>query len=395
MQSGRYKTSLSVWLPFGLRRIDSYYVVSYLKSFAVIMAALAALVGIGDLFQRFDDFVQYSRNANHGFGAMVSLFLNYYFSFVPQLILQYMFPVAMLLAASLTAVSSYAGPRGNNEYLVVRSAGIPVLRALLPLILPSLLIAVLFQAGRDAFLPYMIRNYTAIYEKLRNRSGSPVSLSIVDGAGVQTAAIGWFAPDGVAHNLILEIRDIDKFNRGDARQGDNDFTAYRAASARLERGPDGRYRWVPLEKGEIHTFTRYARRSRPWADPLPTNMTPSMLERQTLGDAISSWRELLFLREANAGAKFELNWRLADPLACCLLVLWGTSLCMWRMLRGSGTSYVQTVMVSMLAAGSFYALRLLGRSLWESGVLGPAGGVWLPIAAAALITLPVIRRLEP
>lgn len=395
MQHGRYKTRLSVWLPLGLRRIDSYYAVSYCKAFVIIMAALAALVGIGDLFQRFDDFVQYSRDADKDFGEMVVLFFSYYFSFVPQLILQYMFPVAMLLAASLTAVSSYAGPRGNNEYIVVRSAGIPVLRALMPLILPTLLIALLFQAGRDAFLPYMIRNYTAIYENLRNRSGTPVSLSIVDDAGVQTAAIGWFAPDAVAHNLILEIRDVEKFNRGDARQGDNDFVAYRAAAARLERGPDGNFRWLPLEKAEIHTFTRYARRSRPWVDPLPTNMTPSMLERQAMGDAVSSWRELLFLREDSAGARFELNWRLADPLACCLLVLMGTSVCMWRMLRGSGASYIQTVAVSMLAAGCFYGLRLLGRSLWESGYLGPAGGVWLPILAAFLLTLPVIRRLEP
>lgn len=394
MQSPRYKSLLGAWMPFGLWRIDMYFIRSYLKALLLILAALAALVAIGDLFQRFDDFVVMARREEQDLQVTAIMFIRYYATYVPQLILQYMFPVSMLLAASITATASYAGPRGNNEYIVIRSAGIPVLRAFFPLVFPALLVAVTFQGTRDNFLPAMVRESNAILARLRNRVSNPTSVSLIGPEGMQTAAIGWFDPNGVAHNLILEVRNTQAFHRGDPKQGDNDFTAYRAAAARLEGGPDGVYRWVPLEKGRVHTYTRFARRDRPWVDPVPTSMTPAMIERQTLGDAVSTWRDLVLMRADNAGARFEMHWRFADPIACCLLIIWGTGICMGRMLRGGGANYIQAVAVSMLAAGVFYVLRLAGRSLWESGVLTPPEGVWYPLAAAALVALPITLWME-
>ncbi len=395
MQPSRHKSWLGVWLPFGLRRIDFYYMRFYFKAFFLILVGLMALVAIGDLFQRFDDFVLYARREDQAIENLIAQMFSYYFSFVTQLVLQYMMPVIMLLTASITAVSSYAGPRGNNEYIVIRSVGIPVLRAFFPLVFPALLLALSFQAGRDLFIPGMVRESQAIMNRLRTRFSNPTSVTMLGADGLQTAAIGWFDPEGVAHNIVIEIRDPEKFRRGDPNQGDNDFTAYRAAAARLERVRGGGYRWVPLEKGEIHTYTRFARRSSPWADPLPTDMTPAMIERQTLGDSVSSWRDLLLMREGNASARFELHWRLADPLACVLLILWGTGFCMARMLRGRGGNYIQAVAVSMGAAAIFYCLRLAGRSLWESGLLPPAMGAWLPILIAALVAFPIAWWMEP
>lgn len=391
---GRYKSPLSVWTPFGLWRIDWYYIRFYLKVFFIILVALAALVGIGDLFQRFDDFVMLSRREERELPDMVMLFLRYYGTFVPQLIFQYMFPVIMLLAASITATASFAGPRGNNEYIVIRSAGVPVLRAFVPLLIPALTVAIMFQAGRDFFLPTMVRESAAILGQLRNRISSPTSVSLIGDKGFQAAAIGSFAPGQLAHNIILEVRDTGGFIRGDAARGDNDFVAYRAALAKLEPAPGGGYQWTPLERAERHVYTQYARRSVPWTESVPTGMTPAMIERQTLGDAVSTWHDLLLMQKDNMGAKFEMHWRLADPLACVLLVLWGAGVCMGRMLRGGSSSYIQAITISMLAAAIFYCLRLAGRSLWESGVLTAELGVWLPIAAAAVVALPIAFLME-
>jgi lipopolysaccharide export LptBFGC system permease protein LptF len=314
---------------------------------------------------------------------------------VPQLILQYMFPLTMLLAAAITITSSYAGPRGNNEYVVIRSAGVPVLRSFLPLLLPAFLVAGTFQACRDYFLPDMVRDSNTILNRLRSRVSIPTSFTHYSEHGIQTVAIGSFEPGGKAHNLILEIRDPAAFQRGNPALGDNDFTAYRAASARLEPAPGGGYQWTPEEKGAVHSYTRFSRTSVPWTEPVPTGITPAMIERQPLGDAVSSWHDLLLMERDSPGAAFELHWRLAEPVACVLLILWGAGLCMWRMLRGRAANYIASITVSMGAAALFYLLRLTGKTLWEGGALTAVEGVWLPLAAAAVLTLPITFKLEP
>lgn len=394
MRRKQYKSWLSVWFPFGLWRIDWYFIRFYVRAFVLIILAMAALVAIGDMFQRFDDFVLLSRRENHDLAEGVMLFLRYYGSWVPQLVFQYMLPASMLLAASITATSSYAGPRGNNEYIVIRSAGIPVLRAFLPLLLPALLVAVAFQASRDAYLPDMVRESNAIFNRLKSRVSSPTSITHSGAHGVQTAAIGYLAPRGVAFNLILEIRDAEAFRRGNPALGDNDFVAYRAAKAVLEKAPGGGYQWRPLEKGKKHTYSLFSRHAEDWTDPIPTDITPAMIERQPLGDAVSSWEDLSLMQRDNPGARFEMNWRLAEPLACCLLIIWGTGMCMGRMLRGGSTSFIQSITISMIAAALFYSCRLAGKTLWEAGLLTPVEGVWYPLAAAGFLALIIALWME-
>lgn len=395
MQKRYSRPPLSTLLPFGLWRVDKYFSLSYIKTFFLIIAALAALVAIGDIFQRFDDIIIFSRNNDLDLGATGMLFLRYYSAFVPQLVFQYMFPLSMLLAAAITATSAYAGPRGNNEYVVLRSVGVSVRRALLPLIVPALIIAVAFQASRDYFLPYMVRESSSILNDLRNRTSMPVDISLVHGDDFHTAAIGWFSPQGIAYNLILETRDVRKYQRGDAAAGDNDFVAYRASRATLEPRPGGDgYQWRPLENAEVQIFSRFSRRVEPWAAPVATSLSPAMIDRQTLGDAVCSWSELLAMQKDNSGARFEIHWRLADPVACGLLILWGMSICMGRMLRGKSAGYIHAVAVSMVAAGLFYVLRLFGKSLWESAVLSPAEAAWLPLAVALLATVPTLIWME-
>ncbi len=306
-----------------------------------------------------------------------------------------MLPVAMLLAAAITITASYSGPRGNNEYIVVRSSGVPALRAFLPLLLPAFLTAAVFQASRDYYLPGMVRDANVILNRLRSRVSNPTSFTHSGPLGIQTAAIGYFAPGGTAHNLILEVRGAAAFQRGDPARGDNDFTAYRAAVARLERSPSGGYQWTPVEKGEVHAYTRFSRTSAPWTTPVPTEITPAMIERQPLGDAVSSWRDLRLMERDSPGARFEMHWRLAEPVSCVLLVLWGAGACMAWMLRGGAAGYISSISVSMIAAALFYILRLSGRTLWESGTLTPAQGAWLPLAVAAVVALPIALKMEP
>ena len=391
MRQSTYKNSLAVWLPFSLRRIDVYLALFYLKTLFLILAGLIVLVSVGDLIQRYDDFVHLAQGGTDGIMAML---VGYYSSFVPQMVFQYMLQAIMLLAASITVTASYCGPRGNNEFTVIRSSGIPILRAFLSLAIPAMALAAAFEAGRDLFLPRMVREYHSINNRLRSRHSLPTSVSLQEGKYLQTVIIGAFEADGTARNLIIESRALDAFRRGDSARGDNDFIAYRAAAARLAEGPDGGRRWMPLAKAEVHAYGRFSRKSRPWTDPIPTIMTPAMIERQILGDAVSSWRDLLFLRPDNPGADFELHWRLAEPLACCILIFCGAGLCMGRMLRTTAGGYIPSVTISMGAAAVFYTLRLAGRSLWETGTLTPAQGVWLPLAAGGLAALAVSWWME-
>ena len=379
-----YRTSASVWLPLSLRRIDTYFARSYIKSFCIIMLALAVLVVISDIFQNFDDFMVLGQREELEMTDVFRLMLLYYGTFMPQLIFQYMFPVAMLLAAAVTATAAYSGAKGNNEYIVIRSAGIPVLRAFLPFLLGAFFISVLFQCTRDVFLPWMTRQGQYIYNRLKSRQGIPLSLSLMTEQGCQVATMGDFGSDAVAHNIIIELRDTEAFQRGDPALGDNNFTAWRAAAARLAPDDNGQWAWYPLEKAKMQKFTQYSRTETEWSEPVATEMMPAMIERQVLGDSVSTWKELFVLRSNSPGARYELYYRIADPVACVILVLWGTCLCMGLMLRGRSASFVASIAVAMLVAGCFYVLRLIGGSLWESGILPPGPAVWLPIAVGAV-----------
>ncbi|MDR1613295.1 MAG: LptF/LptG family permease [Planctomycetota bacterium] len=390
-----FKLRLRKWLPFGLRRVDWYYTGSFFRVFLLILLALAALVAIGDLFQRFDDFVILAREEEPDFHAVAGLFASFYATYVPALIFQFMFPLTMLLAAGITVTSSFAGPRGNNEYTVLRAVGVPVKRTLLPLLLPTLFISAGFLSGRDYFLPAMVRTSTAIINRLKSRRSAPVNVSVVGDDMFQTAAMGWFSHEREAYNLILEVRDLERFQRGDVSLGDNDFIAYRTARARLEPSPQGDgWQWTPVENGEKQTFTRFSRRTEKWIEPIPTKITSAMIERQTVGDSVCTWEDLRILAEDYSVARFEMHWRLADPIACCLLVMGGFGLCMGRMLRGRGVSYIHTVATCICCAGLFYGLRLLGRSLWESGSVSPLGGVWYPLAGAFVLASVILIWME-
>ncbi len=395
MSQRMHKPRLRTWIPFGLRRVDTYFSFAYLKIFVLIFAALAMLIAVADVFQNFDKFIIYSRTENLDLYQTASLIFHYYASFAPFLLFRYMFQLAMLLSAVITATSAYLGPRGNNEYTVLRSVGVSVRRAILPLVIPAFFISIVFQATRDYYLPGMVRTEHVINNLIKGESYSPIDISLVYGPDFHSASMGYFSSEAVAYNLILEVRDLERYQRGDALQGDNDFVSYQAREAALELRPDGEgYQWRPLRNAEMQTFTRFSRKASPWTTPVPTSLTPAMIERQTLGDAVCSWRELNAMRLDNSGARFELHWRLAEPIAACLLMVWGLGICMGRMLRGRGTSYIQSIAVSMLITGLFTSLRLAGKSLWETGTLAPPAAARLPIAVAVLISIPIVAWME-
>ncbi|MDR2390643.1 MAG: LptF/LptG family permease [Planctomycetota bacterium] len=394
MPGRTYKSPLAIWFPLGLRRIDLYYIRFYLKTFLLILIGLIVLISIGDIFQRYEDLAAIAQRDGLDTTGTIGIFAGYYVSFAPPIILQYMMPLTMLLAAAITVTASYCGPRGNNEYTVTRAAGVPIFRSFLPLILSALGLSVVFQAGRDYFLPDLIRRHHVLQNRIRSRIGIPVGISLMGKGWFETAAIGNFLPGGMARNVLLEFRDTSSFRRGDHDRGDNDFIAYRAPAAILEKGGDGGWRWLPVEGGEIHEYTRFFRRSRPWTEPVPTSMTPAIIERQIIGDAVTSWTDLFFLRDSNPVAAFELQWRLAEPLACCLLVILGSGFWMGCMVRSLAIGYVPAIGVSMGMAAIFYIFRVIGRTMWENGMLSPEYGVWLPLAAAGIVAAGIIWRLE-
>ncbi|MDR3211194.1 MAG: LptF/LptG family permease [Planctomycetota bacterium] len=394
MANPKFSPGLKTWMPFYLWRIDRYFTLAYLKVLGLIIAGMVVLVTISDAFQHFDDFIIYSRGQDLDTWNTILLFTNYYSAFVPQIIFQYLLPLSLLLAATITATSAYAGPRGNNEYTVLRSVGLSIKRSILPLILPSFFLMLAFQASRDFFLPGMVRQANSIMNRMRNRPNIPVDVSLIYGADFQTVAIGYFSPENQAYNLILEVRDLAKYQRGDINLGDNDFVAYRASQAQLELNADGVYQWRPLLKADRSVFTRFSREQEAWTTPIPTNLTPAMIERQTLGDMVCSWQELFAMLSDNAGARFEIHWRLADQIECVILVMIGLGICMGRMLRTNQASYIQAATVAILTTSCFYGLRMAGRSLWESGTLSPVDAAWYPLGIGVIFLLPIVLWME-
>ncbi len=377
-----------------LPRADWYFGRTYLAYLGLCFAALLALVAIADLFQRADEFFAYARKTEIGSGPLIAIVFQYYLARAPSMIIQHMLPLIILLAGVITATAASAA----NEYTALRASGVSVQRALLPMLILALLAGHAVQWGRDLFLPYLLRKSHEIASTVRPRDARPIALVLRDGDMLESISMGHFDHQGYAHNLRIERRKAATFQRGEMA-----FDLYTARKAALqprslvdEDEEDARRsQWNPSPGARFRRFGRWVRGSASdWSKPVPTWVTPAMLERQVLGEAVMTWQDLELLAGEELDVRLEMWRRRSEPWAAALLLLLTLSLVLRRALRGAETSYTQNIIVGILLCGLYYVLRTGLFSLGESEWLPPLLATGLPAVLLAVPGIWLYQRLE-
>lgn len=379
-----------------LPRTDWYFTKKYLTLFALVFTAVLGLLIIGDLFQKTDEFAAYADRSDNRTIIVIFMALQYYLTFAPAMLIRYLLPMVMILAGMVTVTSSAV----HNEYTVLRSSGISIQRSMAPILLATLLITYSIHFTRDQYMPFLLRKGHAVATEIKPTGALPISLVLRDGDTIQTVSMGHFdifENRYVAHNLRIETRKAKDFF-----SGSDDFSAYTAWEAYLQprTDPDREeddirdLQWKPARNAMRYDYTFAYRNSDTWEEPVPTLVTPAMLERQVLGEAVMRARDLELLGREELDARLELHRRSSQPWAITALIWVGLSLVLGFMARGSEPSYIINVVIAILLCAAFYILRNSFLTLGESEALGPFLAAWMPVGVMAAIGVILGYRLE-
>lgn len=375
---------------------DKYFAKSYLVFLLLCVGGLLVLVIVGDVYQKAEDFTAYQEESERGIWVVLKMMLEYYLTFSPRLILEWMLPLVVLLAATITvtAASTY------NEYTVLRASGISVQRALLPILVLAFLVGYVAESVRDAYLPFLIRRSYEISTTVRGKQTKrPIAIVLRDGDTVKSIAMGHFEfkDTYIAHNLWIETRTA-----ANAQRAPETFRVYTARAAYLQPRTDPdrdasdprQLQWKPIGRAvqiENSFFVRGV--TTPWEEPLPTLVTPAMLERKVLGDGVMKWEELERLAPHELDVRLEMQRRRSEPWACLVVTMLGISLIMRQVVRGAEPNYVKNVIIAILVCLGFYTLREAFTSLGEAG-LPPVLAAWLPVLIVGAAGIWFYRNLE-
>ncbi|MDP3940143.1 MAG: LPS export ABC transporter permease LptG [Deltaproteobacteria bacterium] len=162
-----------------MRILSRYILREFLKFFAATLAGFTTIFYVIDFLDNVGDLVKY--NAPFMAGAL------YYFYKFPQIVF-YAMPVAVLLATLfvLTILSR------NNEIMAVRSNGISVLRAVVPLLLAALALSAFAFVNNEFLVPAGNAKSSKIYKLEIKRDASDVYF---------TRDNFWFRSENAIYNI--------------------------------------------------------------------------------------------------------------------------------------------------------------------------------------------------
>ncbi len=364
--------------PRFLPQIDRYFVRSYALMTLLCACATMALITVGDVFQKMDEFTEYAETGNYGLGVVIWLLVKYYAAFAPSSLLEWLLPLVLLISGVIIVTVTSI----NNEYTALRAAGISMQRAMLPILVLTLLIGYAVSLSRDMVQPHLLRKASEINSIIRPRATKPLSLPIRDGDEIHFITMGHFdGKTGTAYNLRIEVR-----NAKDFYDGKESFIAYEAAKAYLQprtdlvdadRDDDRELQWFPDDKSVKLTQWAYKRTKDVWKEPIPTYITRAMLERQSLGESVMTNDDLNRLSD-DLDVQIEKQKRRSEPWVGVVWVLVGLSMVLRQTVAGQEANYVKNMVIAILIAAVIFITRFSCLSMGQDETIGPFLAAWLP-----------------
>ena len=358
------KAALLVSFPLG-SLLDRYLIAGFLKIFALSLLCLTGLYLVVDFFDRIENLLKA--------GAPLWTSLRYFLYKLPLLISR------VVGFAALFSTLFFLGTLSrNHEITAMRSSGLSLRRISLPLLLCSLLLALLALFWNEGLVPIFARKAQDIYKtevrKKPLRSVLGTEDFWIPGAG-SFIRVGHF---DTRENTLQGV-SVFLLDRDFSLRGLIEAPAARWSGARWEA--KGATEWTLLPNGQM---------SRRKLDlSIPLSETPEDLK--------------LFVREAEEFSLLELKKQIADlrgkgidakeyevdlqikfalPLLSPLLVLLGIP---FALKHGPSGGMALSFGISLLVGLGYWFLTAFSVSLGHSGAVNPWIAAWVPNVTLALV----------
>ena len=350
------------------RRHDGYVLRAFLGAFGAALLFLTSMAVLWDLADRIAKLEGASETIRAAGETPLMVVLEYYATLIPFIWLRIL-PIAVLLAGALAVVWLCR----QNELQPLVTAGVPVRRALMPILLAGLVLAVAQVAVREWVVPSLAKRNDRLQRLISERKPDKVQKvqHVLDAAGGRLSMAAYVPRDRRMENLWIT------FLRGDPADGRP--AAYRYPSLVWD---EGRRAWVAEQGGERLLLepenTGAVTILVPAGSAAPLRVDPTLLEltlRQSaaLGLSSAEIKELARANPENRRLELTLQQQVTGPLSTIVLLLLGLPFAVRLGKRGVPRGFL----MSMLLVALYFFTDSVAGDLGARGTLQPVAAAWL------------------
>ncbi|QJX00498.1 LptF/LptG family permease [Frigoriglobus tundricola] len=351
--------------------LDRMFLLSYLRSYAIVWTSLIGLYVVLDLFTHLDDFV----NRPGTFVASARVIIHFYGYRIPQLFDLMAEPITLMAAAF-----SVSWMQRNNELLPQLSAGIPTRRAIRPILLGAALTLSLTPLNQEFLIP-------EVADQLMTKPDDPEGTKAQVLTGAYDTATGTHLEGYVG---FRRDRRVERLNVTFSENSPSGMLHIAAAEAvYVPKGDD------PLTGGWLLIGIGPEDTQRLGSRPMPTNLTALGTGRYFLKvtdadfEAVcrgGTWyiyapttrlREMLLDPEPRRRGKMAVlfHTRITRPLVGGIMVILGLSVILWNPNR----HVIISAGLCMGVAASLFLFVIACKYLGDQEVLTAPLAAWMPV----------------
>jgi len=364
-----------------MKILDGYIMRSFLFSYFVCFFALTGLYVVVESFQITGKLIEDDKEWTD-----ILVTLPKYAAYKTPIFFYQVAPAVNLMAAIFTVVALSR----NNEIVPIKSAGVSVFRAFVPIFALAAAGAVLVAVDQEVIVPILRDRIRDIDSQVHDKWRNERRRVLTDDAYGNRIFVSYY---NIAEK---QIRDIDITQFYDETQAIK-MTAH-AKEAYWKRSVDGVERWH-LSDGTLQTLDRYETSIRttktfmteglvllregdePAQDGrlyIKSDLTPEMVEEeQTLEMDLLSTSELISRsRKGYISPEIlvSIQRRFSWPLATVILLFTGLPFAVSSEGRGVFSALGMCLVISF----AFFIIEMVCRQLGEAGSLSSYLAAWLP-----------------
>ncbi len=348
--------------------LDRMFLVTYFRSYLIVLVSLLSLFVVIDLFTHLDDFM----NKSGGFAASARHITFYYCNRVPEL-----FDLLGNFITLIAGAFTVAWMQRNNELLPLLSAGVPTRRAIRPILLGAAITLAFGPLNQEFVIPEVADQLTAQRDD-PDRAKAQVLLGAYDASGIHFEGYLGFRKDRRVERMFVTFPEHSP-------SGMVQLTAEEAVFV-PKRDDD------PLTGGWVLTRVDDSVLE---GRPLPTNTTALGPGRYFVKvkdadyDAVcrgGAWyvyssttdlRDMLIDPEPRRRGKLAVLFhaRVTRPFVGMLMVVLGLSVILWNPNR----HVIFSSGLCLVVSATLFLFTILCKYLGDQDVLPAPLAAWLPV----------------
>ena len=356
-----------------MKIIDRYVLKHLLVSYAICIISLLGLFTMVDILSNLDRLL--------GKGPFLDSLWKYLVAMIP--LAYYQIAPGTFLMASMFTLS---GLSKNREILALRASGVSIYRVLQPIVIASLLAAVVMAAVQEIVIPTEAENIRQLGKD------KPVSSVMVSDTGGNVFRIARYYPfDKRMEEIVITIFYPD---------GSKHWSIHAESAERVKRGWNLHHvrMYEQDERGMLQVaFDKKSGQRYPYVVKssmvFETDIMPSDIEsidRDVNYLTFSQLNDQYHRQKYLPHLRVKLHSRISGPLANFVLLLLGVPFA----LRVGRRAMVLNVAVCIAVASAFFVATFFFSDLGADGRISPIAAAWLPVVLFSALGLGLVESVR-